>query len=150
MRLTLYTDLSLRLLMFLALKPDGLATIQDAAERYRVSRNHLMKVARQLGQTGFIETVRGRGGGLRLSRPPAEIRIGDVVRTTEEDFRMVECFDPARNTCGLAPACRLKGVLGEALGAYLSALDKYTLADLMVPDRSMRRLLGLTDPVVGP
>lgn len=147
MRLTLYTDLSLRLLMFLALKPDGLATIQDAAVRYRVSRNHLMKVARQLGQTGFIETVRGRGGGLRLSRPPAEIRIGDVVRTTEEDFRMVECFDPARNTCGLAPACRLKGVLGEALGAYLSALDKYTLADLTAQGPTMRQLLGLPETI---
>lgn len=147
MRLTLYTDLSLRLLMFLALKPNGLATIQDAAVRYRVSRNHLMKVARQLGQTGFIETVRGRGGGLRLSRPPAEIRIGDVVRTTEEDFRMVECFDPARNTCGLAPACRLKGVLGEALGAYLSALDKYTLADLTAQGPTMRQLLGLPETI---
>ena len=147
MRLTLYTDLSLRLLMFLALKPDGLATIQDAAERYRVSRNHLMKVARQLGQTGFIETVRGRGGGLRLSRPPTEIRIGDVVRTTEEDFRMVECFDPARNTCGLAPACRLKGVLGEALSAYLSALDKYTLADLTAQGPTMRQLLGLPETI---
>ena len=143
MRLTLYTDLSLRLLMFLALKPDGLATIHDAAERYRVSRNHLMKVARQLGQTGFIETVRGRGGGLRLSRPPTEIRIGDVVRTTEEDFRMVECFDPSRNTCGLAPACRLQGVLGEALGAYLAALDKYTLADRTAHGPAMRQLLGL-------
>ncbi len=150
MRLTVHTDLSLRLLMFLALNPDGLATIRDAAHRYHVSRNHLMKVARQLGESGFIETVRGHGGGLRLGRPAAEIGIGDVVRTTEQDFRMVECFDPGRNTCALAPACRLRGALEEALWAFLSALDKYTLADLMVPDRSMRRLLGLTDPVVGP
>ncbi|MGV8840886.1 MAG: Rrf2 family transcriptional regulator [Bauldia sp.] len=150
MRLTLYTDLSLRLLMFLALRPDGLATIQEAAERYRVSRNHLMKVARQLGQTGFIETVRGRGGGLRLSRPATEIGLGDVIRTTEEDFRMVECFEPGRTTCALAPACRLKGALADALGAYLSALDKYTLADLTAHGAPMKRLLGLTDPVVGP
>ncbi|MCC6736212.1 MAG: Rrf2 family transcriptional regulator [Bauldia sp.] len=148
MRLTLHTDLSLRLLMFLALKPDGLATIRDAAECYGVSRNHLMKVATQLGESGFIETVRGRGGGLRLGRPAAEIGIGDVIRTTEEDFRMVACFDPGRSTCALAPACRLRGALADALWAYLSALDKYTLADLMVPDRSMRRLLGLEDPVV--
>ena len=145
MRLTLYTDLSLRLLMFLALKPDGLATIQDVAERYRVSRNHLMKVARQLGSTGFIDTVRGRGGGLRLSRAPAEIRIGDVVRTTEEDFRMVECFDGGSNTCALVPACRLKGVLGEALNAYLSVLDDYTLADLTAQGPTMRQLLGLPE-----
>ncbi len=146
MRLTLYTDLSLRLLMFLALSPDGRGTIQSAAERYRVSRNHLMKVARQLGQSGFIETVRGRGGGLRLGKPATEIRVGDVVRTTEEDFRMVECFDASRNTCGLAPACRLKGVLGEALGAYLAALDKYTLADLTAQGPAMRQLLGLPEP----
>lgn len=143
MRLTLYTDLSLRLLMFLALRSDGRATIQDAAERYGVSRNHLMKVARQLGSTGFIETVRGRGGGLRLTRPAKDIRIGDVVRTTEEDFRIVECFDPARNTCALAPACRLRGVLGEALSSYLATLDKYTLADLTAGAAPMRELLGL-------
>src|SRR5665213_3785225 len=91
MRVTLYTDLSLRLLMYLALKPDRLATIQEVANRYGISRNHLMKVAQQLGNTGFVETVRGRGGGLRLRRAPADIRVGDVVRTTEEDFRMVEC-----------------------------------------------------------
>ena len=144
MRLTLYTDLSLRLLMFLAVRTKDLATIQDAAERYRVSRNHLMKVARQLGMAGFIETVRGRGGGLRLSRPASEIRIGDVVRTTEEDFRMVECFDPDTNTCPLISICRLRGALGEALGAYLAVLDKYTLADLAAEGREIRQILALS------
>ncbi|MGV8838723.1 MAG: Rrf2 family transcriptional regulator [Bauldia sp.] len=142
MRLTLYTDLSLRLLMFLALRPDGLATIQDAALRYRASRNHMMKVARQLSAAGFIESVRGRGGGLRLSRPAADIRIGDVVRTTEEDFRMVECFDPDRNTCALAPACRLRGALREALAGYLAVLDRYSLADLTMDGAAMRELLA--------
>ncbi len=143
MRHTLYTDLSLRLLMFLALKSDGQATIQEIAERYRVSRNHLMKVAQQLGKAGFIETVRGRGGGLRLHRPASDIRIGDVVRTTEEDFRMVECFDVERNTCALVPACHLKGVLGAALHAYLAVLDGVTLADLTAKGPEMRLALGL-------
>lgn len=143
MRLTLYTDLSLRLLMYLALKPDRLATIQEVANRYGISRNHLMKVAQQLGNTGFVETVRGRGGGLRLRRAPADIRVGDVVRTTEEDFRMVECFEPGRSTCALLPACRLKSVLGEALAAYLGVLDRHTLADLTTTGNAMRRALGL-------
>lgn len=142
MRLTLYTDLSLRLLMFLALDPPGQATIQTVADRYRVSRNHLMKVAQQLGQAGFIETVRGRGGGLRLRRPPAEITIGEVVRTTEEDFRMVACFGDEAS-CVLTPACRLRGALGEALAAYLGTLDRYTLADLTAAAPPMRLALGL-------
>ncbi|MCC6736321.1 MAG: Rrf2 family transcriptional regulator [Bauldia sp.] len=149
MRLTLYTDLSLRLLMFLALRPEGLVTIQDAALRYRASRNHMMKVAQKLSGAGFIESVRGRGGGLRLSRPAAEIRIGDVVRTTEEDFRLVECFDAEQNTCALAPACRLKKALAEALGAYLAILDRYSLADLTVDGSIMRSLLRLGPPVAG-
>ncbi|MGE3717320.1 MAG: Rrf2 family transcriptional regulator [Bauldia sp.] len=144
MRLTLYTDLSLRLLMFLALAPDGRPTIQDAANRYGVSRNHLMKVAQQLGKAGFIETARGRGGGLRLSRPPAEIGVGEVARTTEEDFRMVACFDGGQTSCVLVPACRLRGVLGEALAAYLAVLDRYTLADLTAAGQPMLRALGLS------
>lgn len=146
MRLTLYTDLSLRLLMYLALAPNGRPTIQDAAERYGVSRNHLMKVAQQLGKAGFIETVRGRGGGLRLSRPPAEIGVGEVVRTTEEDFKLVACFDGGHTSCVLVPpGCRLKGVLFEALVAYLGVLDRYTIADLTVAGHPMRRALGLPE-----
>lgn len=97
MRLTLYTDYALRLLMYLAVKPDALATIQEVAEAYGISRNHLMKIAQELGRGGFVETVRGRGGGLRLRTDPASIVIGDVVRATEDDFRLVECFDPTRN-----------------------------------------------------
>jgi len=145
MRLTHFTDLSLRLLMYLAVKPDGLATIQEVAGRYGVSRNHLMKVAQQLVKTGFVDSVRGHGGGLRLQRAPIQIRVGEVVRATEDDFRMVECFEAGRSSCTLLPACRLKGVLGEALAAYLAVLDKYTLADLTLPGHPMRRALGLPD-----
>ena len=145
MRLTHFTDLSLRLLMYLAVKPDGLATIQEVAGRYGVSRNHLMKVAQQLVKTGFVDSVRGHGGGLRLQRAPTQIRVGEVVRVTEDDFRMVECFEAGRSSCTLLPACRLKGVLGEALAAYLAVLDKYTLADLTRPGHPMRRARGLPD-----
>jgi len=145
MRLTHFTDLSLRLLMFLAVKPNGLATIQEVAGRYGISRNHLMKVAQQLVKEGFVESVRGRGGGLRLKRLPSEIRVGDVVRATEDDFRMVECFEAGKTSCTLLPACRLKGVLGEALAAYLAVLDEHTLADLTTPSHPMRRVLGLPD-----
>ena len=145
MRLTHFTDLSLRLLMFLAVKPNGLATIQEVGGRYGISRNHLMKVAQQLVKEGFVESVRGRGGGLRLKRLPNEIRVGDVVRATEDDFRMVECFEAGKTSCTLLPACRLKGVLGEALAAYLAVLDQHTLADLTTPSHPMRRVLGLPD-----
>ena len=145
MRLTHYTDLSLRLLMYLAVKPDGLATIQEVAERYGVSRNHLMKVAQGLVRQGFVASTRGNKGGLRLQRPATEIRVGEVIRTTEDDFRMVECFEAGRSSCTLLPACRLKGVLGEALAAYLSVLDRYTLDDLTVPTHPMRLALGLPD-----
>lgn len=145
MRLTHFTDLSLRLLMFLAVKPNGLATIQEVAGRYGISRNHLMKVAQQLVKEGFVESVRGRGGGLRLKRLPSEIRVGDVVRATEDDFRMVECFEAGKTSCTLLPACRLKGVLGDALAAYLAVLDQHTLADLTTPSHPMRRVLGLPD-----
>ena len=143
MRLTMYSDYALRMLMYLALKPDELATIQDVAEAYAISRNHLMKIAQELGRTGFVETVRGRGGGLRLNMRPSDIRVGDVIRATEDDFRLVECFDPARNRCVISGPCRLRGALSEALGAYLAVLDRFTLADL-VSDRSpLEELLGL-------
>ena len=145
MRLTHFTDLSLRLLMYLAVKPDGLATIQEVAGRYGISRNHLMKAAQHLVKTGFVDSVRGRGGGLRLKHAPNEIRVGDVVRVTEDDFRMVECFEVGRSSCTLLPACRLKSVLGEALAAYLAVLDRHTLADLTIPGHPMRRALGLSD-----
>lgn len=143
MRLTMYTDYALRLLMFLALEPDNLATIQEAAAAYGISRNHLMKVAQELGRAGFVETVRGRGGGLRLGRKASEIKVGDVVRATEEDFRIVECFDPGRNRCVITGPCRLRGVLREALEAYLTVLDRYTVADLVVARQPLMEILDI-------
>lgn len=147
MRLTQFTDLSLRLLMYLAVKHEGLSTIQEIAERYNVSRNHLMKVAQRLAKQDFVTSVRGNGGGLRLQRSATEIGVGEVIRTTEDDFRMVECFEPGRSSCTLLPACRLRGVLGEALAAYLGVLDRYTLQDLVLPSHPIRSALGLSDAI---
>jgi Rrf2 family nitric oxide-sensitive transcriptional repressor len=131
MRLTLHTDYALRVLMLLGSEPEQLHTIEETAGRYGISRNHLMKVVQKLVQTGFIESIRGRHGGLRLARPASEIRIGDVVRHTEESFAIVECFDRPNNTCAIAGACRLRGVLHEATRAFLDVLDRYTLADML-------------------
>ncbi len=140
MRLTNYTDYSLRVLIYLAVKPEKeKSTITEITDAYQISRNHLTKVIHQLGQIGLIETTRGRGGGIILAKEPKEITIGDVVRETEEDFRIVECFSPD-NKCIITPACSLKHVLHEALEAYLAVLDKYTLADL-VKEPEMYRLL---------
>jgi Rrf2 family nitric oxide-sensitive transcriptional repressor len=141
MRLTLYSDYSLRLLMYAAIKDPGLVTIQEVADTYRISRNHLMKVAFQLGRDGFLETVRGRGGGLRLARKPDRIGLGEIIRSTEDDLVLVECFNPASNTCAIIKACRLRGALSRALSAYLAVLDEYTLADLTARNPALERIL---------
>ncbi|WP_175638199.1 RrF2 family transcriptional regulator [Metabacillus schmidteae] len=131
MRLTLYTDYSLRVLVYLATKPkEELSNIKEIAEVYNISKNHLMKVTYELGKMNVIETIRGRNGGIRLALPPEEINIGNIVRKTEEDFHIVECFDQENNQCIISPVCGLKHVLNKALQAYLDVLDQYTLADL--------------------
>jgi len=130
MRLTIHTDYALRVLMYLAVRAEPLPTIAGIAGRFGISRTHLMKVAYQLGQAGYIETIRGKRGGLRLARPPAEIGVGDVVRRTEPDLALVPCFDPARTACVLSPSCALRSVLYQAQAAFLEALDRHTLADL--------------------
>ncbi len=135
MRLTRYSDYSLRVLMYLAVRPDELATIDEISQAYGISRAHLMKVVHELGRADFVETVRGRGGGLRLSGDPSDIRVGDVVRHTEGNMDLVECFDLEANTCRIEPACALRGVLREALDAFMTVLDDYTLADLMARRR---------------
>ncbi len=142
MRLTSFSDYSLRLLMLAAARKGGLVTIREAAQAYGISRNHLMKVAYALGRHGYLETVRGRGGGLRLARAPEEIGLGALLRLTEEDFRIVECFDPAANTCPIVRCCRLKGILGEATAAWLAVMDRYTLADLTARNNALTRLLA--------
>lgn len=130
MRLSEYTDYTLRVLMYCAAHRDRLVTIGELAEHHGLSKNHLMKVVNDLARQGLIETTRGRGGGLRLLADPETLRIGDVVRATETDFRLVECFDPATNACTLTPRCRLKHLFGDALAGYFRALDGATLADV--------------------
>lgn len=131
MRLSEYTDYTLRVLMYCAAHRERLVTIGELAEHHGVSKNHLMKVVNDLAHRGLIETTRGRGGGLRLLMEPGAIRIGDVVRATETDFRLVECFDPSTSLCSLTPSCRLRHVFDDALRAYFKALDGATLADLI-------------------
>lgn len=145
MRLTTYTDYALRTLVYIALEPGRLVRIADIAKAYGISENHLMKVVHQLGLAGYIETLRGKKGGLRLAMPPASINLGDVVRRTEPDLDLVACFHPA-GICRIRSACALRGVLGEALGAFLGVLDRYTLADLLTPHNDLARLLALTGP----
>jgi Rrf2 family transcriptional regulator, nitric oxide-sensitive transcriptional repressor len=142
MRLTSFTDYCLRALMLVALKGDELATIDEIAERYDINRNHLVKVVFRLGQLGYLETIRGKGGGVRLARDPTRINIGTLVRQTEEDFGLVECFQD-RCLCVIEPDCILKRVLHEALDDFFEALDRYTLADLLKPRRNLARLLSL-------
>jgi Rrf2 family nitric oxide-sensitive transcriptional repressor len=131
MRLTAYTDFSLRVLMYLALHPDRRPTIAEIAERYGISKAHLMKVVYQLGLAGYVETSRGKGGGLRLARRLEDMTVGEIVRLTEPDMALVACFDDAQPTCVIAPACRLKGKLTEARAAFLKVLDDCTLAEVM-------------------
>lgn len=143
MRLTVYTDYSLRMLMFLAVKHDGLATIGEIAASYDISRNHLMKVAHQLGVAGYVETVRGRSGGLRLAKPAAAIGLGDVVRHAEPDMALVPCFKPVDAPCAITPCCVLRRALERAGAAFIDVLDGYSLADLVKPRTRLRHLLSI-------
>lgn len=147
LKLTLYTDYSLRVLIYLATREDGeLANIKEIADSYQISKNHLMKVTHELGKMGIIETIRGRNGGIRLAMAPLEINIGALVRKTEEDFHLVECFSPEHNTCIITPVCGLKHVLAKALNAYLDVLDQYTLKDLVQRPEDYRLLFSLNNP----
>lgn len=141
MRLTVHTDYALRLLMFLGAHREELVTIQEVSDAYGISKNHLMKVAHQLGLLGYIETVRGRGGGLRLAVDPEDIPLDELVRETEEDFALVECLDSTRNQCAISKACLLQGIVSEATEAFLETFSKYTLADLLVNTPRLRQLV---------
>lgn len=148
MRLTVHTDYALRTLIYLAVLPDRLGTIHEVATAYGISENHLTKVVHRLGQLGYVETVRGRRGGIRLARAPADIQIGAVVRDTEDDFALVDCGGPGSSAgpCRLLGGCVLQGALAEALSAFMSVLDRYTLADLAHPRDDMARRLLLPEP----
>lgn len=131
MRLTAYTDYSLRTLMHLAINQDHLVTIQEIANLHGISKNHLTKVVHQLGISGLVTTVRGRNGGFKLGMSPKEINIGEVIRTTENDFFMAECFEQDNKNCAYSSACILKDLLAKATLAYLAVLDEVTLEDLI-------------------
>lgn len=133
MRLTLYTDYSLRVLLYLAVKPEQTATITEIAEHYDISRNHLVKVVHSLGIHGFIATTRGKNGGIRLARSAEAILLSDVVRKTEPDMDLLECFNPATDNCVISPTCRLKSMLYEGRAAFMAVLEKNTLADAATP-----------------
>jgi Rrf2 family nitric oxide-sensitive transcriptional repressor len=142
MRLTVLSDYSLRVLMYLGAAPDRLATIQEIAQAYRISENHLMKVVHGLARHGFVATVRGRGGGLRLAKAPEQITVGAVLRAVEDDFALVECFESG-DTCRITNVCRLKRALHQALGAYFQVLDNWTLAELVAKPKRLQNELGL-------
>ncbi len=135
MRLTMYTDYSLRVLLYLASREEGTVTITELADFYKISRNHLVKVVHNLGLKGYILTTRGRNGGIKLARPAKAILVGDVVRSTEPDFDLLECFNPATDQCVITSSCSLKSVLFNAQKNFLSTLDQYTLADIAKASR---------------
>lgn len=130
MKLSLFTDYSLRVLMFAALKGESFS-LSEVAESYDISRHHLVKVVNYLAKLGYLETRRGRGGGIALGMQPEDIRIGMVVRRTEDSSFIVECFDKQHNTCPISGSCRLKGALAQAVNAFYETLDRHTLRDLV-------------------
>lgn len=142
MRMTYHTDYALRMLVYLATRPGRACTVGDVAEAYRLPRSHLLKVALTLRRLGYIETIRGRAGGIQMALPPERINIGALVRTTEENFSLVECLQGGGGACVISPACMLKSMFSEALAAYLAVLDGYTLADAVRNRTVLGSLLG--------
>lgn len=131
MRLTNFSDYTLRVLMYAAAQKGRLITIEETAAVYGISRAHLMKVANLLTRAGYLRATRGRDGGLALAKAPRNIRLGEVLRATEPDLALVECFT-GENHCRITPRCRLRGALQEALAAFMRTLDRYTLDDLLL------------------
>jgi Rrf2 family nitric oxide-sensitive transcriptional repressor len=140
MQLTSFSDYALRLGIYLGAEPDRWVAVEEVSRAYGISRAHLVKVVQRLVALGIVEAMRGRGGGLRLARPPAQIGIGVLVRATEPHLDLVECFDRKTNTCPIAPVCQLKHVLAEARDQFLTALDRYTLADLLARPPALQEL----------
>lgn len=130
MRLTLYTDYSLRVLIYLSGRENEIVTVSEVAEFYNISHNHLVKVVHNLGLSGYVLTTKGRNGGLKLAHPAKKIVVGDVVRSTEPDFDLLECFNPATDKCVISRSCGLKSVIANAQVEFLNVLNKYTLADI--------------------
>ncbi len=145
MHLTTHTDYALRVLVFLSIAEGRTASAPEMAERYGISLHHLRKVVQALGRSGYVSTERGRGGGVRLERDPADIRLGEVVAQMEPDMAVVECLGEGESTCVLAPACRLKGAMRRAREAFIEELDRTTLAEVVANDQGLRGLLFSQD-----
>jgi Rrf2 family nitric oxide-sensitive transcriptional repressor len=143
MQLTQYTDFALRTLIALGLDPGAKLTVTDISQAYGISRHHLVKVVARLAEAGFVETLRGKGGGMRLARAPREIRLGAVVREVEAELGVVECLTEEGGNCVIAPACRLRSLLHEATGAFLDKLDQHTLEDVLRQPAPLARLLNI-------
>lgn len=146
MKLTSYSNYSMRVLMVAAARGSELSTVGDVAEAFGVSTPHLVKCVHQLGVWGYLETVRGNKGGFRLAKPPESIGVGEVIRRTEAGFDIVECFDPKTNTCPLIAKCKLRNALRRATDAFLAALDELTLADITTNGASLLETLDFTGP----
>ncbi len=142
MRLTQYTNFTLRTLQFAALRSPGLVTVDEVARAHGISKAHMVKVAHELGQRGYVETIRGRNGGMRLARPADQITVGEIIRWSEAPLELVECFNPDTNTCPLQGLCHLSRGIQRALRAFLSVLDDLTIADITVNGSALLERLG--------
>jgi len=142
MRLSIHTDYALRMLISLGAREGEVVNVAEIADSFGISRHHLIRVAQRLRDAGYVETVRGHGGGVRLARSPAAINIGEVVRCTENDFYLVTCFAPD-GVCRISPGCLLRSVLGEAMQAFLAVLDRDRLEDLLGSRARLLDLLGM-------
>jgi Rrf2 family nitric oxide-sensitive transcriptional repressor len=147
MRLTRFTDNALRCLLLLGLEPERCIPVREIADRMNMSYEHLVKIVHRLSEFGYVDTVRGRHGGVRIAKPAVDIVLGALVRQTEENLTLVECFDPEHNRCPISSDCLLAGTLDEALQAFLAVLDRHTLADMLQPREQLVPLLARREPV---
>lgn len=147
MQLTLYTDYSLRVLIYLSLNREKVSTISEISGFYQISRNHLVKVVHNLSQKGYINSTRGKGGGLVLAHAPQEINISKVIQDTEPNFHIVDCFNEETTACSVEPLCKLKGILGSALGEFNKVLSQYTIADMLANPETGEAIVSL-DPKI--
>ncbi|MFS0781636.1 RrF2 family transcriptional regulator [Bacillus sp. 1P06AnD] len=149
MRLTNFSDYSIRVLLYLTIHDGQVVQIQEIADAYGISKNHLMKITHQLGKMGYIETLRGRNGGMKLAKQPKDINIGELVRKTEEDFYIVECFSGGHDSCPITPVCSLKGVLNQALKSFFQVLDAYSLEDITKNKGQLLQYMQRTGEIPG-
>lgn len=142
MQLTLYTDYSFRVLLYLGINDDKLSTIAEIADRCNATQNHLVKVVHNLGREGYIQTMRGRTGGIRLKKAPTEITLTEIIRCTEVNLDVAECLREKDNNCHISEVCRLKGIFDEAQKEFINTLDRYTLADLLANREQLTFIFG--------